>query len=369
MDELFQVELDKPVYVAERGEIQMTYRERGLRKPLDLSSSGRGLQQTLLLLAYLSLNPGSVLLLDEPDAHLEILRQREIYHTLTEFARTNGSQLIIASHSEEVLNPAAATGTDSVVAFLGRPHLIPPARATAVRRALDTVRFDQYYLAEQRGWVLYLEDRTDLLILRAFANRLDHRAKEALRSPFLFPVGNQPNNGRQHFAALVEAKEDLQGYLLVDRDALDLFQRENLRERKWQRREIENYLCQPETLESFARHFVQSMAAGPLFEQVNAERAVESMKKAIEDRVPRAALRDPTDPWWTNVKASDEFLDLVFPEFFKGLGLRPDFRKADYFRLVPHIPEDLIPSEVVSVLDDVAEVARKARPVEDNTES
>ena len=66
----------------ERGEIEMSYRDRsGIS--LDLSSSGRGLQQTLLLLAYIVAHPGSVLLLDEPDAHLEILRQRQIYQTLT----------------------------------------------------------------------------------------------------------------------------------------------------------------------------------------------------------------------------------------------------------------------------------------------
>ena len=92
---------------------------------LDLSSSGRGLQQTLLLLTYLALHPGAVLLLDEPDAHLEILRQREIYVKLRESARETGSQLVIASHSEEVLNQAASSGGDSVVAFLGKPHLIP----------------------------------------------------------------------------------------------------------------------------------------------------------------------------------------------------------------------------------------------------
>ena len=78
---LFGAELDPPRYVAERGEIAMTYRERGAR--LDLSSSGRGLQQTLLLLAYMYGNPGAVLLLDEPDAHLEILRQRQTYRLLT----------------------------------------------------------------------------------------------------------------------------------------------------------------------------------------------------------------------------------------------------------------------------------------------
>jgi hypothetical protein len=364
--DLFQVELEKPVYVAERGEIQMTYRDTDGPR-LDLSSSGRGLQQTLLLLAYLSLHPGSVLLLDEPDAHLELLRQRDIYQTLTESARANGSQLIIASHSEEVLNQAAGTSADSVVAFLGKPHRIPVNRATAVRRALDTVRYDQYYLAEQTGWVLYLEDRTDLQVLKAFAERLKHPAQAALRFPFLFPVGNQPNKGREHFNALAEAKPDLQGYILVDRDAPELQGRDSLKERKWERREIENYICQPATLESFARAFGQSLAGGPLFEQAKSDEALACMKRAVEDRVPRAALRDPDDPWWRTVKASDEFLDLVFPEFFKGLGLRPDFPKADYFRLVPHIPHDLISPEIVTVLDDIADVASRARPVSADT--
>lgn len=63
---LFGAELDDPRYVEERGEITMEYREDGIR--LDLSSSGRGLQQTLLILAYMYANPGAVVLLDEPDA-------------------------------------------------------------------------------------------------------------------------------------------------------------------------------------------------------------------------------------------------------------------------------------------------------------
>ncbi|MGL1386238.1 AAA family ATPase, partial [Vibrio parahaemolyticus] len=39
-------------------------------------------------------NAGSVLLLDEPDAHLEILRQRQIYQVLSDAARESGSQFI-----------------------------------------------------------------------------------------------------------------------------------------------------------------------------------------------------------------------------------------------------------------------------------
>ena len=82
---LFGVYLDEPKYIPERGEIEMSYHdESGVL--LDISSSGRGLQQTLLLLAYIAAHPGSVLLLDEPDAHLEILRQRQIYQVLTELS-------------------------------------------------------------------------------------------------------------------------------------------------------------------------------------------------------------------------------------------------------------------------------------------
>ena len=118
---LFGVTLDPPDYVVERGEIRMTYREaKGIR--LDLSSAGRGLQQVLLLLSHLYTNPKSILLLDEPDAHLEILRQRQIYQLLTEVAAQQGCQVFAASHSEVILNEAA--DRDIVVAFVGKPHRI-----------------------------------------------------------------------------------------------------------------------------------------------------------------------------------------------------------------------------------------------------
>ena len=102
---LFGAALDTPDLVKERGEIVMTYHEGD--NCLDISSSGRGLQQTLLLLAYMYNNPGAVLLLDEPDAHLEILRQRQTYQLLTQVAKENGNQIIAASHSEVLLNEAA----------------------------------------------------------------------------------------------------------------------------------------------------------------------------------------------------------------------------------------------------------------------
>ena len=258
---LFGVDLQEPAYIEERGEIVMTYRtSAGVE--LDISSAGRGLQQTLLLLAHLTFNPGSVLLLDEPDAHLEILRQRQIYHLLTEWARELGSQIIAASHSEIVLNEAA--DRDVVVAFLGHPHRIDD-RGIQLRKSLKEIGFDQYYQAEQKGWVLYLEGSTDLAILRSFAERLEHTVREELERPFVYYIQNQPTRARDHFRALREAKFDLVGYTLCDR-GVPLQATADLQEYAWKRREIENYLCQPETLRAFAHSLAQESVAGPLFE-------------------------------------------------------------------------------------------------------
>ena len=169
---LFGVTLNHRSSSRRRGQITMSYYEG--ETELDLVSSGRGLQQTLLLLAHLYTHPRTVLLLDEPDAHLEILRQRQIYQILTQTAESQGCQVIAASHSEVLLNEAA--DRDIVVAFVGKPHRIDD-RGSQVLKSLRSIGFDQYYQAEQTGWVLYLEGSTDLAILQAFAELLDHPAK------------------------------------------------------------------------------------------------------------------------------------------------------------------------------------------------
>ena len=45
-------------------------------------------------------------MLDEPDAHLDIVRQRAIYELLRERAREARSQLLLATHSEVLLRQA-----------------------------------------------------------------------------------------------------------------------------------------------------------------------------------------------------------------------------------------------------------------------
>lgn len=359
LKELFGVTLDDPAYIAERGEISMTYRSpSGVR--LDLSSSGRGLQQTLLLLAHLTVNPNSVLLLDEPDAHLEILRQRQIYQLLTETAREQSSQVIAASHSEIVLNEAA--NRDVVVAFLGRPHRIDD-RGSQLLKSLKEIGYDQYYQAEQTGWALYLEGSTDLAILRAFSERVRHRSQEPLVRPFVHYVSNLPARSRDHFHGLREAKPDLVGFALFDRVDSQLQVRPELIEYAWTRREIENYLASPETLLAYAEGSAEEAAPGTLFQPAERQKRLTAMNECIEDFVPRAALRDHNDRWWIDTKASDDFLDRLFDLFFKKLGLPNLMRKSHYHVLARYIPTDQIDAEIIHVLDMIADLATLARPL------
>lgn len=354
MRELFGIQLLNPEYIPERGEITMRYKDRrGIS--LDLSSSGRGQQQTLLLLAHMYANPGAVLLLDEPDAHLEILRQRQIYQILTQTADQTSSQIIAASHSEVILNEAA--DRDMVIAFVGKPHRIDD-RGSQVMKSLKEIGFEQYYQAEETGWALYLEGSTDLAILRSFAETLGHRqAQFALQRPFVYYVLNQPTKAREHFYGLREAKKDLVGLAIYDRLDKNLGQDSFLFQTMWTRREIENYLCQPETLLAYAE-VLGKAEHGELFgagwRDVMAQ-CISEIEAALL-ALGKPSLNSP------DLKASDDFLEPLFNNFFQKLGLPNLMRKTDYHTLAPFAPTHLLDDEIRQKLDLIAEVHAKAQP-------
>jgi len=351
MHALFDVQLEEPRYVTERGEILMSFRtRRGVS--LDLSASGRGQQQTLLLLAYMSVHPGSVVLLDEPDAHLEILRQRQIYQLLAEEAERTRSQIVAASHSEVILNEAA--DRDVVIAFVGAPHRVDD-RGSQVAKPLKEIGFEHYALAEESGWVLYLEGATDLAVLQAFARRLGHPAQALLERPFVHYVANQPRKAQEHFYALREAVGGLAGIAIYDRLSQPPPEDPNLTHLTWRRRELENYLCHKETLLAFAEEQGRRRQ-GELFGPDWRERMAKAIA-AIEDALQ--TLGSPS-PWEGELKASDDFLDPLFERFFRDLALPNLMRKTNYHALAEFVPADLLDAEITEKLDAIAGAAARA---------
>ncbi len=362
--QLFGVTLDRPDHIVERGEVTMAYSERpGVS--LALFASGRGLQQTLLLLAYLYTNPPAVLLLDEPDAHLEILRQRQIYHLLSQTASEMGSQIIAASHSEVIMNEAGAQ--DIVVAFVGKPHRIDDRSGrTQVAKALKQIGFQDYLQAEQTGWVLYLEGATDLACLRSYAHTLSHSAAEYLERPFVHYVGNQPAAACNHFFGLRQGKFDLVGIGIYDHDAAITEPPPFLKERKWQRREIENYLSIPAVLERYAQDSAVENESGAdtLFSAAEKDKRTEIMGRVVSDLVPPVALRNLQDSYWRQDVKASELLDRVFEAFFRALELPNVMRKTAYHRLASLARPEEIDEEVTSVLDQIVDTAQHAQPAQ-----
>ena len=347
MQQLFGVELKPPQNITARGEITMAYGYKGAT--LDLSAAGRGQQQILLLLAYVLANPGTTLLLDEPDAHLEVVRQRETYNLLSELVQRHGSQIIAASHSEVVLEEASRK--DTLVAFVGKPHRIDD-RGSQVRKWLADYPIDHLYQAELQGWVLYLEGSTDLAVLLAFADKLEHPARKALARPFVIYVANDSSKVQRHFYALREAKEDMIGVALFDR--LDRTPRDlGVETLVWSRREIENYLTRRDVLEAWA----MQEAPGTLF----APGRVAAMTAAITE-IEAAQRSLGRDIWSADIKATDEVLDLIFRKYYMATKEPLLFRKADYHRLVQFVPPKEVAPEVADKLDRILEVSQRARP-------
>lgn len=353
MNQLFGVHIERPLYVEARGEITMSYKDMNDVR-LDLSSAGRGLQQTLMLLAYLYVHPGSLLLLDEPDAHLEVLRQREIYQLLTTVAAKHGSQIIAASHSEIVLREAA--NRDVVIAFVGSPHRVDD-RGSQVLKSLTEIGFDQYYQAEQRGWVLYLEGSTDLAILISFAERLHHPASRMLERPFVHYVGNYSAAIARHFWGLREAKHDLVGIAILDNDPRGLPENLGATSVMWRRREIENYLCTEATLLAYAH----DGDSDDLFGRAESDRRVAAMRESIDELANALQkLRKPS-PWSNDLKVTDEFLDPLFETYFQKLGLPNEMRKTNYHQLAHYVSLAEIDPEISEVLDIIQATAQLAK--------
>jgi len=140
----------------------------------DISSAGSGFQQVLMLLTFLNTRPATALLLDEPDAHLHVILQDSIYGELRAVAERQKSQLVIATHSEVIIN-AVEPRELWVIMHAARPMAEDSDKSKLIK-SLRVLSNTDIMLALEAEGILYLEGRTDLDILRAWAQVLNHRA-------------------------------------------------------------------------------------------------------------------------------------------------------------------------------------------------
>lgn len=83
-------------------EILIKYKEQG-RGPLDIAQSGAGIRTFISLARMLEQSTAGILLLDEPDSHLHASQQSVIVDLMLDAASVGNRQVIIASHSPEII--------------------------------------------------------------------------------------------------------------------------------------------------------------------------------------------------------------------------------------------------------------------------
>jgi len=362
IEEIFGYELLPPVY-AGRPFILCEYKpgipskERKTYRRLDISSAGSGFLQVLMLLAFFYARPASTLLLDEPDAHLHIYLQKQVYDRLQHISRMQGCQLIIATHSEVLID---STSPERILSFYQGPNREGPHRLQSeterdqVRETLRCLTSLDILRAEQSPGILYLEDETSLNLLREWARVLNHPAYDFLsRNPFWHNnQGRHPREARQHFFALKALKPSIRGVLLLDGDNRSLPEHELVAEGlelvRWERYEAESYLIHPEALARFVR--------GPKPNIFTSDQAVKGLNY-LKDQLPPAVFRDPlkTHEYLISAPASKTLL----PGFFGAAEF--DITRKEYYQIASQMEKDEIPEEVGMKLDRISEMDSGSR--------
>lgn len=255
---LFGVELLVPQTPG--GMIVCEYRQTNHGPAFDLLSAGSGFKQVVLLLASLFTRRGSVILVDEPDAHLHVFLQDAIFAELKRAAAETESQLILATHSEVIFNRAEP---GELCVMMGVPRrLSRPEEIRALKESMGALDQSDLVLALSSPGVLYVDGYTDINLLRAWAQALRHPCANYLnRTPYFKPMTPEDQEGREqvipgaHFKALQLANPMITAVWLLDGDrkkrGMDQpAQPQSGRNNQaiWKRYEIESYLFHPRAM-------------------------------------------------------------------------------------------------------------------------
>ena len=375
MHRLFNVTLDTPQETS-RGAIELHYTQPGVQDALDLASTGRGFQQMLLIFAYLYAHKRSVLLVDEPDAHLEILRQKQVYVLLRDIAAENQSQVVMVTHSEVIMDEAL----DNNLTLLLDGQADDLAAKADIRNSLKHFGADHYIKARERGYVLYVEGGTDVDMLRALAERLNHPVASGWdeRINSFYVQNNYPDKSlvselerveggfgitpRDHFNGLRNLIPTLKGLAILDNDGRD--RRDSvegaLQLAYWKRYEAENYFVTPDVLRRYA---IQQYSDLTLFDGFAAE--IDTVLDALILAQIFDSLEADFQAWkqapseaarvvW-EAKTQRFKLSTFAEDFFRQLAARVGggmlLKKGELHQLVAYVDPKAIAAEVSEKLD------------------
>jgi hypothetical protein len=219
----------------------------------DLMVEGSGFLQWLSVFALAMDAEIDVLLLDEPDAHLHSSLQEQLLDSLRDIAAATGKQILVATHSSEILRNAEPPDILHIRGHGGK-YLVEEKQKVGLLAGLGSDYAPRVDRAKRTKRILFLEGRSDLVVLKALADQLQ----------MSWPDGwtewttSRTQKERKHLYLVL--KEEIPGLVVLslrDRDdepaetvGADLVDKtasadDGFHPRRWRRRYIESYLIWP----------------------------------------------------------------------------------------------------------------------------
>ena len=260
-------------------QVAARYRRYETEEAFDITSASSGFLQVLSVFGALLYQENTIVLVDEPDAHLHTLLQRKMYTSLKRIAQKTQSQLIMSTHSERFINAADSTDL-RVLTYDEGLREIP---AQQLRGTLKHLENADIIKAETTKRVLYVEGKTDIAILTAWAEVLDHEAYYFLDQGLVLTTAEKRNDVKHRFQSMQALVPAMLGAQLMDLDnegSLDA--PHGMICLKWKRKEIENYLIHPRSIIRYVE------ALGGKSEATKAE-------KYLRKNLPPALFDNPFD--------------------------------------------------------------------------
>lgn len=369
--------------------IQMFFKEERMTR--EVAWAGSGMQAWLQILTYIcKMEDYDTIVLDEPEVFLHSDIQRRLVRLLRDRAR----QVIIATHSVDMINEAALDQV--LVVEKGRKESRRLASLGALQTVLSALGSVQnaYLLRAFRANLTLVVEGQDRRILQIWFNKLGHSVLFDSPRLSVIPIGgisNVQRLGDLKWIAKSLVGEPIRVFAVLDRDYADDAEvaqlRETLRDRGiqshvWALKEIENYALDPSAIVKV----IQSSSKGPIerrssltVESVRAEILscadktrgdVESqMFKRTQALAPR--VEDPSTTY-KRFNASFE-TDWANPDFRLShapgaavISALSQWTQTSYGislnaeKIIEQVPSKSIPAEVTRLIAKIAELANQS---------
>lgn len=302
-------------------------------KSRDLMVEGSGFLQWLSVYALATDPEVDVLLLDEPDAHLHCSLQLDLMQHLIQLAEKTGKQVLVATHSTEILRQYPPEQILEVSTNKSPRYLSEEHQKVGLMAGLGTEYAPRVDAAKRKKHILFVEGDSDFKILHRFSERLAKTWPDS----WVEWVNKSGHKERKHiFQALQEEIRELVAFSICDRDDMsiniigeDLADKScsggspNFHSKRWLRRNIESYLLWPAAISKVANM------------------TLEDVEKLLRDDYG-VAIGDT----FPQTDAPAALLDIDGKKVLKSLGVSP-------MDVVEEIPSDKIPNDIITIVNNL----------------